>query len=240
MKKATKKELIDFKKNYAADQEVADRFMTFLDGRLQSTRQTRLQLEQDWLEYLRQWSCRLDNLGYQGRSNLFIPELNNQVETSIERMVSTLFPTTDFLQCIPLRDTDDERAKKIKSAVLYELVVKNKLPSIHWDFERAKLLFGNGIYRMGFEREYREVFMLGKNGKPMSTQVPKWDGVKVSVVDNFRFYVAPELADLDQADLVFEDRIYSLKQAERDGIYVGLDDVPAITHDIDHQWVSLS
>lgn len=240
MEKATKKDLNRFNRNYASDQRVCDKFMQFLNGRLQSTRQTRLQLEEFWLQYLRQWSCRLDDLGYQGRSNLFIPELNNQVEQSVEKSVQSIFPNSDYLQCIAMRDTDEKTAKKIKAAVLYELEVKNKLSSLHWSFERAKVLFGNGIYKVGFEREMLEIYLRDKNGKAKKTYVPKWNGVRVSVVDNFKFYVSPELSELDTADLVFEDRIYNLKQAERDGIYVGLDKVPEIVHDIDHQWVEAS
>ena len=240
MQKATAKDLNRFNKNYATDQRTCDRFMQFLNGRLQRTRQTRLQLEEFWLEYLRQWSCRLDDLGFQGRSNLFIAELNNQVESSIEKMVGALFPNSDYLKCIPMRDTDAKTADKIKAAVLYELEIKNKLSSLHWDFERARVLFGNGIYKVGFERTMLDVFLRGKDGKPRKTQVPKWNGVRVSVVDNFKFYVSPELLNIDEADLVFEDRIYNIEQAKRDGIYVGLDQVPEIVHDIDHQWVDAS
>lgn len=237
MAKASEKELAKFSKNYAKDSSVCERFLDFLGGRIVSTRQSRLELEQLWLDDLRMWSCRLDEEGYRGRSNLFIPELNNQVESSVEKMVQALFPSNDYIQAIPLKPIDDDKKAKIKAAVFYELEVKNKLSALHWSYSRNKVLFGNGIYKIGYEKEFVEVFTRDKKGKAIKTKVPKWHGVKIDVVDNFRFYVYPELKDLGTTDFVFEDMLYSLKKARQEDKWENLDKVGDIAHDIDHQWV---
>lgn len=238
MSKVSEKELAKFSRNYAGDSSVCDRFMDYIGGRIVSTRQSRLDLESLWLEDLKMWSCKLDEQGYQGRSNLFIPELNHQVETSSEKIVSAIFPSTDYINAIPLKGIDEEQAEKIKAAVFYELEVKNKLSALHWSFARNKVLFGNGIYKVGYEKEFVEIYIRDKKGKAKKVQVPKWHGVKLSVVDNFRFYVYPELKDISEAELIFEDQLYNLRKAKQETkLWKNLEQVGEIAHDIDHQWV---
>lgn len=237
MAKISEKELKKANKNYAKDPLVCARFLDYIGDKLRTTRSSRYSLDELWLNDLRMWSCRLDSEGYQGRSNLFVPEFNNQVESSVERAISALFPTDDYIEAIPTKAIDDKQKHKIKAAVKYELEVKNQLFVKHNLFERAKVIFGNGIYKTGFRREYREVFTRDKKFRPISAQIPIFNQVTINPVDNFKFYVFPETSTIETAELVFEDKLASIRDFKDSPLYENLDQVGNITNDIDHQWV---
>ena len=237
-KNSAQKELARFDRNYAEDSETADRFYQEVYPCISDTRGNRLRTDEVWLNDLRKWSCRLDfNQGYQGRSAVFVPELNNQVEVSIERKLTALFPNTNYIHCVPLKDTTEENAEKIQAAVKYELDDRNKLPALHDQFERNNVLFGSSVYKQSFEEKFVEMYVRDKNGKPKKQMIPKWHGTKIRVVDPFRFYVYPELNSLDEAHIIFEDMMVAIDDAEDSGLYYGLDRIQALQFDLNHQWV---
>ena len=238
-KNSAEKELLRFDKNYASNQETADRFYNEFFPIVKDTRANRLRLDELWLKDLRQWSCRLEgNQGYQGRSFVFVPELNNQIESSIERKITSLFPNSNYINCIPLKNTTKENAEKIQAAVRYELDDRNKLIQLHDSFERANVLFGSAAYKTSFEKKEVEMYVRDqKTGKAKKQMIPMWHGTKIDVVDNFRFYVYPELRPLNEASVVFEDMIVNVEDAEESGLYYGLDRIQSIQFDMDHQWI---
>jgi len=235
-KKATEQELTKFETNYASRPDVARRFMESVADTLTHTRHNRLSLEEQWIEDMRLWSCRLDGQGYVGRSNIFVAELHNQVESSVEKALTNLFPSPDVINCMPKNGTKLERTQKIENAVRYELEEKNNLFLKMEEHERQKILLGSSVIKGTFKKEMRSVFTRDQKGKPIKSDVPIFYGAKWDVVDIFRWYIYPETSALDSMILCFEDQLMELGAAERSGLYVNLDQVQSIPNDIKHHW----
>lgn len=236
--KATDKELERFGLNLAVREDVCNRFLEQFAGLINITRNNRKELEEQWLDDLRQWSCRSDNQGYTGGfSNLFVPELNNQVETSVEKALSATFPGPDYIYAVPMKGTSKEKADKIKAAVLNELENKNNIFVKFDEFERQKFLLGTSIFKGSFKKDMLEVFTKNSSGKPIKAQVPRFYGAKWDVVDLFRWYIYPETSNLDDCMFTFEDQFMNVKDAKDSGLYTNMDRVYEVDWDINHQWV---
>lgn len=236
--KATEKEVERFGVNLATNQPLCDKFMTQYAGLVQNCRNNRKTLEENWLDDLRQWSCRSDYRGYtNGMSNLFVPELNNQVEVSVEKALTATFPGPDWVYCIPQKGLSQERADKIKMAVVNELENKNNI-FVKWDeFERQKVLLGTSIFKGSFKKDMLTVFAKDAAGNNIKQQVPKFYGAKWEVVDLFRWYIYPETSDLENCMFTFEDQFVDINYAKSTGLYANMDLVQEVNWDSNHLWV---
>ena len=235
--KATEKQLKSFERNYADDQAQADRFLDAYKAKIADARRNRLELEDQWVDDLRLWSCRLDDMGYQGRSNIFVPELHSQIEQSVEKAMSALFPGPDTVKAIGINGTPQEKANKIEKAVRYELDEKARLYTKHEEFERLKILYGTAVYKGGFRKELKTIITRDANGRPIKDQVPKYFGVTWEIVDLFRWYIYPETGNLLDNEMIFEDQWYPRDLVMADPEYVNTESMQASTLDPNHQWV---
>lgn len=229
----------DFKTNYATKESVAKRFFDEFTDRIQSARNNRLQLEELWLEDYRLWACQPNEEGYQGFANIFVPELNNQVESSIEKGHTALFPGSDYIMAVPMKATGKETAKKIQAAVQYELEQKIQCTLLYDQHLRQKVLLGTGPVKTGFRKDMVQAFRRTKAGRSKIVDVPRYWGTTCKSVNLFRWYIFPEMSTLDTCDFVFEEDMYSLATAKRDGIYANLDEVGPMDKDLDHDWIDL-
>lgn len=233
----------DFLKNYADDADVARRFIDMGRDILIQTRTNRRSLEELWLADLRAWSCMLDDQGYTGRSLIFVPELNTQVESSVERALTALFPTDEPFVGVALRPIDEENAKKITAAVRYELEEKARL-MINYDRHiRNKTLFGTAVLKQTYEKKMQTIWTRDKRGRAVKSEIAKYMGVKVRPVDIFRWYVFPEVCpDLVDSEMQFEDCVMSRDFLESVPGLANLGDVSEVATgqaDIDHEWVDV-
>lgn len=228
-----------FDTNYATNESTARRFLKDVETKLHTTRNNRLQLDERWLEDYRLWGCQPNQEGFKGFSNIFVPELNNQVESSVEKNHGALFPGPDYIKAIATKSTKKETAQKIEDAIKYELDEKIKMGLVYDRHLRNKILFGTGLLKTGFRKDMVQAFRKTKSGRTKIVEVPRYWGVTCAPVNNFRWYIYPEMSSLDTAEIVFEDQIYSLKTAKREDIYANLDDIKPINVDIDHDWVDV-
>lgn len=239
-KKETQAELDRFGINLANRASIADRFLEHVQDKLLTTRKNRYSVEDLWLEDLRLWSCRNDDRGYQGYSNVFVPELNSQVESSVEKAILSLFPSRDYIYAIPNKGIDQAQADKIKNAVLYELEDKSHLSTNFDEFERQKVLYGTSVMKGAYHKDPVDIFVREKGGKTVKKTVYKKHGVSWNTVDLFRWYIYPEVSDLDSAEIIFEDDIKDLGWAKRSGLFTNLDNVQAVNQDINMRWVDIT
>jgi len=239
MKKPEKVNENSFKKNYAGDDAIAGRFMEHVQGTITATRQNRRTLEAQWIDDMRAWSCLSDESGYQGRSNIYVPELHNQVESSVEKQVSALFASPELLHAVPLPGTDIKMADNIRDAVQYELMDRNNL-FVKWDeFERQKILLGTSLFKGHYQNDEHVVFFKDKSGKTKKTMVPKNKGVCWDVCSLFYWYIFPEKATLDDYEMIFEDKLVKINRLKEDDDYVNLDKVQDVSKDLNHYWADL-
>lgn len=244
VKKTTEAKVNSFGKNYAGDQVISERFMREVWPFVETTRSNRISLEEKWLNDHQKWSCVLDNAGYVGRSNVFVPELNDQVEQSVEKALSAIFASQDLVYAVPKKGTKKEIADKIKQAVLYEIEERNSGFTLFDEFERQKILFGTSVMKGRFEKNLQKIFTRDNQGKPIEVDVPLFWGMKWDVVDLFHWYLFPEVGSLSNNYMIFEDNLVDLlKEKQKTGVYYGLDDLSTPPdrgyNNLPHQWVDL-
>lgn len=241
--KASEKDIAKFGHNYAGDDKAVSRFMEQFSSIIDQTRQNRLSLEMKWIKDQKLWSCKLDDEGYQGMSNVFVPEAHHQIETGVEKALTSLFPSPDYIYAIPKNGTKPEDAEKIRAAVLYEIESKNMLSVKHDEYARQKILMGTSVYKTTFVKDLIQVFSRDKKGKPIKTFVPRFHGAQIQVVDLLRWYIYPETsASIQEALLVFEDQFVNINKAKRmmdengKPLYLNLDKIHAVPEDTKRQW----
>lgn len=230
-----------FKKNYAGDEKIAEKFLDYIRPILHRTRRNRRVLEAQWVADTRLWSCILDDSGYSGFSNIFVPELHNQIENTTEKLVAGTFANPELIYAIAMKDADQKRADKIKRAVTYELQTKNNLLTRMDEFDRSKVLYGTSVFKGGFEKDMKEIFFKdAESGRMRKKEVPVKLGAYWDVKSMFRWYIYPEFSRLDKYEVVFEDQLQSLDALQRDkDKYKNLDDVQPGKEDLEHLWVDL-
>lgn len=221
------KEVAKFDKNYAGNVNIKERALKYCQELVEKTKINRVAKEQEWLDDLRLWSCVQGALNmYQGRSNLVIPELNKQVETTVGMFQQNLFPDDDYIGAIPTNAVDTEEVEQIKNAVFHELHVKNYLPAISEDFQRKKVLFGTAFYRVGFEKSLRKVFYKNDKNQTDMKSATAFEGVRVKSNDTFHTYIYPEdCGDIQNAEAVFEEYYLAKRVLELDKDYMNLSEV---------------
>jgi len=238
--KQAEKEIAKFSVNYAKNSSIADRAKAHVLDMVIAAKNGRKAKEVEWLEDLRLWACQnSDQQMYAGRSNLIIPEMHNQVESTVGQFMSGLFPNDEYISCIPAKRTNAEDAKDIKDAVFHELDHKNNLPALMERFERQKTLYGNAFLKPVFEEDMKTIIIKNDKGYMEVKRVPKFQGVKVHVTDTFHTYVWPETAqNPEEALLVFDETFVQKRLLEKMDIYSNVDKVTEVQPEYqDFGWV---
>lgn len=236
--KAKDADVEKFGYNMARRQDLCDKFLEQYAGIINNTRNNRKTLEENWLDDYRQWSCRTDGKGYvAGFNNIFVPEFHHQIETTVEKALSTNFPGPDWIYAVPMKGTTLEAAAKIKSAVLNELENKNNIFVKSDEFERQKALAGTSVWKGSFRKEMLTIYTRDTLGKAIKVEVPKYYGANWDVVDIFKWYIYPESSSLDDCMVCFEDMFQDVKQAKKNPDYVNMDNVQPVDWDTNHLWV---
>lgn len=234
------KELALFDVNYATKSAVADRASILALEYIRSAKNTRKSKEEEWLEDLRLWACQpSSNQMYVGRSNLIIPELHNQVESTVGQFQSGIFPNNDYIGVIPTKNTKREEADDIRQAVFHELDHKNDLPSLSERFQRQKALFGTAFLKPVFEKKMKSVVIKNEKGYDEVKVVPQFQGVKVHCMDTFHTYVYPETANsVEEALCTFDESFVQARILDKMDIYKNTKDIPEVHMDFsDFGWV---
>jgi len=176
---------------------------------------------------------------YIGRSNLIVPELHNQVESTVGQFQAGLFPNDDYIGVIPTKSTKEEEAKEIKEAVFHELDHKNDLPSLSERFQRQKTLFGTAFLKPVFEKTMKTVVVKNARGYDEAKSVPQFQGVRVHCMDTFHTYVYPETANsIEDALVSFDETFVPLRLVQADKNYKGTEDIKEVHQDFgDYGWV---
>ena len=228
-----------FTKNFASDTEIAGRFLEYVKPILHRTRRNRRTLEAQWVDDTRLWSCILDDAGYSGFSNVFVPELHNQIENTTEKMVAAAFANPELIYAIAMKDSDKGRAEKIRNAVTYELQAKNNLLTRMDEFDRSKVLYGTSVFKGSFEKEMREIYYKDPTTKRMRRKdVPVKLGTYWEVRPMFRWYIYPEFSRLDKYEVIFEDSMMARSSLDKDK-YKNLDNISYGADDLEHLWVNI-
>lgn len=160
-------------------------------------RQRRRHVEDKWLRNRRTW------MGYPhvryrstdtNTSNFHIPAARRVIERAVVRGVKLLTPKVKWFEVQPsgIIDTDNRNLSNVDNFMWYLIRKKIKTRSIISQLVRSLMLYGMPILKTSLSVQNGMVYPIQR------------------AVDPFSFYMYPETAaTMDQAELVFEDFLFS-------------------------------
>jgi len=224
---------VEWDKNYASNDKIKSRAKKLLEC-INETRRNRIQKESEWRDDYNLYSCKLDaNQMYQGRANIFIPEMRKQIDTTASKHTAVSLPDTDswfhVLSSDPQSPIEDQNLPRIRAAVKRELTITNNIYDVSTRYNLQKVLYGTSPIKIHFKSKMKDMFYKDRNGKTKQDKVPLVHGVKLEVKDLLKWYVYPETAStLDEVEVVFEDSLVLKREAEDLKRYYKIENVPAM------------
>jgi hypothetical protein len=224
--------------NWALNKDFAEKVRSKIVGNFHKLRSDRASREQKWLEFYRMWSVEHDdNQSYQGRANLYIPQVRKEVETMTRRLKKALFPE-DYLDAEATKYEDSNAAETNKYVVRHFFDGPMNIKALADPWIKQNILYGTSPIksywsRREVEQVYRKKYFkeLGPANFEAKFKVVKentllYNAPKARVCDIFQTYVSPQSAQLP-TDIkeVFERQKVSLddmKKKAADGAAVNI------------------
>jgi len=238
-------------KNWATDENFAEQTLAKLSSQWRHLRADREYLEEKWQRFYRMWSVVSDyEKRYDGRADLYWPQMRKEVETMTRRIIKGLFPE-DYMDVDATNYESDELAETNKHVIrhFYDNVMHIKTDLEPW--AKQVVLYGTGPLKVTWsekknkqwfkKREYQEV-----NGefipksKLVNEEVTLYCAPKVEVCDLFRTWISPITANnpSEIKQVYYERKVtYSqLKQMHEEGAAINCDFLKDKGKEIDNEF----
>lgn len=177
--------------NFAEKAKIRNRVSEFFTKKVEAIREERDELERKWLEFFYMWNVQKDgNSLYNGRANLYIPEVRKNVESQARALTEAAFPNDDFLTCVPGKIGTNEGAE-IQLNVRKHQIKQAQLRMKYHVFARQEALYGTSPVFVPWRKEARKLWMSAKSEKgikPKRTEIEIYNGPDFVVQDIFRWY----------------------------------------------------
>lgn len=201
-------------KNWAQLERVRERVKAEIIPLCEEIRQARLPLETFWQRYEKAWTMEHEFQNYFGRSNIYMPVANKQVETLVGELVTATFPGDDFFNVEATKPDWQQMAGDVKAlehqrmknskvrayaeAYYRQLLIKGNSPArVHWVSKKKR----GHLRRQAVQSLERDIM---NGGSPYTFNY--YEGPRFSPIPAANFYAYPENASsLDDATVVFED-----------------------------------
>lgn len=184
-----------WEKNFATDAKVRDRVLGLFD--FQKIRDARVQLNDDFERWSNMYNVTKDGSHfYNGRAELYVPEVRKNVNSQTRQLVEAAFPNDDFFDVIPdyAGNATPQGAEMHKVLRLHQ-IKQAKLRQKYHIFTRQKVLLGTSVARIPWREEMKTTFRskISKDGKsrkmsPARKKYPKFIGPDFIPVSMFRWY----------------------------------------------------
>ena len=214
-KKAEKKDVWNY--NFADDFHVRDRIETWLPAKLTQIRNQRENMELEWLDHYRMWAVEHDeNHGYDGRAQLFVPEVRKNVEAQARQLTESAFPREDFLDVVPGKSGTFEGANAQHAMRMWQVRQSGLRLKFHV-FNRQLAMLGTAVAYVPWHSHKEKVFRkaLDKSKKKIKTireEVEIYNGPDFVPVDLFKWYpINARKADIADEGC-FEDKVLNRQQ----------------------------
>lgn len=160
-------------KNYAADQELADKAASFLKNVVYDAVTNRRILDEQYISWYNIYKLIFDKRFYNGRSATYIPLLRRVIENAESRLMKALFPTDDLFYVEPGDPENDQFTSVVDKFIDWQLDHKIHLKQQMPRFVRQFLMYGWSPVKIVWEREVKEVRGLEKVSVPKTKRI--WD-----------------------------------------------------------------
>lgn len=237
--------------NYAQEKEFAESVMSDLMNIWQMLRGARAERELVWQASYRAWSVdrlEVDNQ-YQGRANLYWPQLRKEVETMTRRLLKGIFPD-DYLKAETDKFEDEDLTAANTQLVMHYVDKVMKLPVTAEPWIKQGVIYGTSPQRTFWKKEQNEQFfnervfkkdasgLLIPSRKVVQKMVTRYNGPVARAEDIFQTWIYPHnIANAADARAVFARthlRWSELQQRQNDQMIMGINEelLKAIAQDI--------
>lgn len=208
-----------WEKNFAFDSRVRDRALTIFGQITRRRMDERVDLEEKWLEFFRMWNVEKDdNSGYNGRSNLYIPEVRKNVEAQARQLTEAAFPNDDYLSCTPLQGTF--KGADLQLEMRKFQIRQAKLKTQFHSYARQRCLYGTSPVFVPWRNNTRKIWMSRKSGKKITavrSDVEIFNGPDFIPHDLMRWYALDPLSrDFQEAGCFYNSLVDKEELQKRD------------------------
>lgn len=203
--------------NYAADREFAQEVSKNLMNIWQGLRGARAERELVWMESYRAWTA--DRLhvdeNYQGRANLYWPQLRKEIETMTRRMMKGIF-TEDYLRAHTDKFEDEDLTIANTQVVMHYLDNVMKFPVAAEPWIKQGVIYGTSPLRTFWRKDMNEQFFreryftqdgqgrLVPKTKVVQKKVTTYNGPVARSEDIFQTWVYPHnIQHASEAQAIF-------------------------------------
>lgn len=198
--------------NFASNKQVRERIEAYFIQKCKQVRYQRYRLEQDWMRFFNMWNVTKDGFhSYNGRAQLYIPQVRKDVEAQSRQLTQSAFPTSDFFDVSPGQTGTRRGAQAWKSVHTWAMKECKIRLSYHVAM-RQQCLYGTSPIYLPWKRIERGQFINVKQGKN-SKITPKrmsqilFNGPDFVVKDLFKWYALNPSKPNFQEDGCFEEEI---------------------------------
>lgn len=203
--------------NFAESAQLAKEIASQLSPRIKTIRADRLPLEEAWWRFFNMWNVTKDGYhSYQGRAQLYIPQIRKDVEAQARQLTKSAFPSEDCFDVSPGLTGTRRGAlswKSYHSWAMDQCSIRSK----YFVAMRQEVLYGTSPIYLPWRHETRTQFRSKREGKKIvrgKHQIELFNGPDFFVRDIFRWYTFnPKKADL--SDGCFEIMPASRFELER-------------------------
>jgi len=225
-----------WKRNFAKNAKIRERVKNQLAPITRQLKLDREEMEMDWERFSKMWNVEKDDSStYNGRAQLYIPEVRKNVEAQTRQLVEAAFPSEDFFDVMPDGPGGTVPGSEMQKQLRLDQIRRADLRIEYHQFCRQKVLFGNSVAKIQWRKETKRVFRnelvgAGKKRKvrPAGKDQTVFDGPEFKPLSMFRWYALdPKAADWRKAGCVEHDVVSmeDLIRSEKRGELVGIDDI---------------
>lgn len=229
---SNKKSTSVWDRNFAEDKALGEQIASALVPRIRLTRTNRLPLEEALWRHFNMWLCTKDGYAsYNGRAQLYIPEVRKNVEAQARQLTKSAFPSDDCFDVSPGLTGTRRGALAWKS--LHQWGMRNsQLPLKYFIAMRQQCLLGTSPIYIPWRKITRKEFRSRRDNKtrkigPTRQEVELFNGPDFIPRDLFRWYTFnPKKMDL--SDGCFEitaANAHDVKDLARRGLCARSDEV---------------
>lgn len=191
-------------RNFAEDPNLAERVAGYFSPRIRVVRNNRLPAEEAWWRFFNMWNVTKDGYhGYNGRAQLYIPEVRKNIEAQARQLTKSAFPSEDCFDVSPGLTGSKRGSQAWKS---YHRWAMDNCQIQHKYFVamRQLVMYGTCPIYLPWRKTVRHEFRSRRDTKakkilPAKQEIELFNGPDFIPRDIFRWYAfnpkRPDLAD---------------------------------------------
>lgn len=221
-----------WERNFAEDPVLAEKTAGYFVPRIRVTRNNRQALEETWWRFFNMWNVEKDGYhSYNGRAQLYIPEVRKNVEAQARQLTKSAFPGEDTFDVSPGLTGTRRGAESWRSVQKWSMD-NCQLPLSYFVAMRQEVLLGTTPIYLPWRKVSRHQFRSRRKGKDIvqtRQEIELFNGPDFIVRDIFRWYTFnPKKSDLsDGCFEIMPCSPFELQAMRRKGILANYDKIVA-------------